>query len=68
MAQSFRAPTVEELFSNAFHHAAGTYDIGDPDLELEINRGGEAVLRAQSEHINAQVAAFYSRIDNYITP
>jgi iron complex outermembrane receptor protein len=68
VAQSFRAPTVEELFSNAFHHAAGTYDVGDPDLELEINRGAEAVLRAQSERINAQVAAFYSRIDNYITP
>ncbi|HEX2076174.1 MAG TPA: TonB-dependent receptor [Longimicrobium sp.] len=68
VAQSFRAPTVEELFSNAFHHAAGTYDVGDPDLELEVNRGAEAVLRAQSERINAQVAAFYSRIDNYITP
>ncbi|HEY0016319.1 MAG TPA: TonB-dependent receptor [Longimicrobium sp.] len=67
VAQSFRAPTVEELFSNAFHHAAGTYDIGDPDLELEVNRGAEAVLRAQSERINAQVAAFYSRIDNFIT-
>ena len=67
VAQSFRAPTVEELFSNAFHHAAGTYDIGDPDLELEVNRGGEAVLRAQSERVNAQVAAFYSRIDNFIT-
>ncbi|HEV3049991.1 MAG TPA: TonB-dependent receptor, partial [Longimicrobium sp.] len=68
VAQSFRAPTVEELFSNAFHHAAGSYDVGDPDLELETNRGAEAVLRAQSERINAQVAAFYSRIDNFITP
>ena len=68
VARSFRAPTVEELFSNAFHHAAGTYDIGDPELELETNRGAEAVLRAQSQRVNAQVAAFYSRIDNYITP
>jgi iron complex outermembrane receptor protein len=67
VARSFRAPTVEELFSNAFHHAAGTYDVGDPDLALETNRGAEAVLRAQSERINAQVAAFYNRIDNYIT-
>jgi iron complex outermembrane receptor protein len=67
VARSFRAPTVEELFSNAFHHAAGTYDIGDPELDLEVNRGAEAVLRAQSERVNAQVAAFYSRIDNYIT-
>jgi iron complex outermembrane receptor protein len=68
VARSFRAPTVEELFSNSFHHAAGTYDIGDPDLALEVNRGAEAVLRAQSQRVNAQVAAFYSRIDNFITP
>ncbi|HEX5871268.1 MAG TPA: TonB-dependent receptor, partial [Longimicrobium sp.] len=68
VARSFRAPTVEELFSNALHHAAGTYDVGDPELELEVHRGAEAVLRAQSERVNAQVAAFYSRIDNYITP
>ena len=68
VAQSFRAPTVEELYSNAFHHAAGTYDLGDPDLELEVNRGVEAVLRTQSQRVNAQVAAFYSRIGNYITP
>jgi len=68
VARSFRAPTVEELFSNAFHHAAGTYDIGDPELELEVNRGAEAVLRGQSQRVNAQVAVFYSRIDNYITP
>ena len=67
-ARSFRAPTVEELFSDAFHHAAGTYDVGDPDLRTEINSGAEAVLRAQSERVNAQVAAFYNRIDNYITP
>jgi iron complex outermembrane receptor protein len=68
VAQSFRAPTVEELYSNAFHHAAGTYDIGDPDLALEVNRGAEAVLRGQSERINAQVAVFYSRINDFITP
>ncbi|HEX2093769.1 MAG TPA: TonB-dependent receptor [Longimicrobiaceae bacterium] len=68
VARSFRAPTVEELFSNAFHAAAGTYDVGNPDLAVETNSGVEAVLRAQSERVNAQVAAFYNRIDNYITP
>ncbi|HEX8391054.1 MAG TPA: TonB-dependent receptor [Longimicrobium sp.] len=67
VARSFRAPTVEELYSNAFHHAVGTYDIGDPELALETNRGAEAVLRAQSERVNAQFSTFYNRIDNYIT-
>ncbi|HEX2202155.1 MAG TPA: TonB-dependent receptor, partial [Longimicrobium sp.] len=67
-ARSFRAPTVEELFSEGFHAAVGTYDVGDPELATENNTGVEAVLRAQSEKINAQLSAFYSRIDNYIIP
>lgn len=67
VARSFRAPTVEELFSNAVHDAAGTYDVGNPELRLETNLGAEAVLRGQSERFNAQVAVFWNRIDDYIT-
>jgi iron complex outermembrane receptor protein len=67
-ARAFRAPTVEELFSNAFHEAAGTYDRGNPDLEKEINQGFDGILRVQSGRVNGQLAAFYSTIQNYITP
>ena len=67
-ARSFRAPTVEELYSDAFHAATSAYEIGDPDLGVETNSGLEAVLRAQSERVNAQLSAFYNRIDNYIYP
>ena len=42
-ARAFRAPTVEELFSNGFHAAAGTFDIGNPDLRAEVNQGGDMV-------------------------
>jgi iron complex outermembrane receptor protein len=67
-ARSFRAPTVEELFSNAFHAAAGTYDIGNPNLKAETNQGVDAVLRLDLPKVNGQVAAFYNSIQNYITP
>ena len=67
-ARAFRAPTVEELYSDAFHAATGAYELGDPDLDVETNSGLEAVLRAQSERVNAQLSAFYNRIDNYIYP
>jgi iron complex outermembrane receptor protein len=66
VARAFRAPTVEELFSNGIHAAAGTFDVGDPTLDAETNTGGELVLRARSARTNAQVSAFYNRIDNYI--
>lgn len=67
-ARAFRAPTVEELFSNAFHAAAGTYDYGNPDLKSETNQGLDAVLRAENDRISAQVSGYYNRISNYIAP
>ena len=68
LARAFRAPTVEELFSNAFHAALGSFDIGNPDLAAETNQGIEGVLRAQNERVSAQAAAYYNWIDNYIAP
>lgn len=67
-ARAFRAPTVEELYSNAFHAAAGTFDVGNPDLDPEINQGMDAVLRVESGGMTAQLAAYFSRIDKYIAP
>lgn len=67
-AAAFRAPTVEELFSNAFHAALGTYDIGNANLRLERNRGAEAVLRAEQRGLVSQVSVFYNRIADYIAP
>jgi iron complex outermembrane recepter protein len=67
-ARAFRAPTVEELFSNAFHEAAGTYDRGNASLQQEINQGVDAILRVQSSRVNGQLAGFYSTIQNFITP
>lgn len=68
VARAFRAPTVEELFSNAFHAALGTFDVGNPELEAETNLGGDVVFRARSAGISAQLAGFYNRIDSYISP
>jgi iron complex outermembrane receptor protein len=67
-ARAFRAPTVEELFSNAFHHAAGTYDIGNPALVSETNQGIDGILRAESDRVSAQVSGYYNRIADYIAP
>jgi iron complex outermembrane receptor protein len=65
-ARAFRAPTVEELFSNAFHAAAGTYDKGNPNLKTEVSQGLDGVLRIQSGKVNAQLAGYYNRINDYV--
>ena len=67
-ARAFRAPSVEELASNAFHEATGTFDVGNPALVSEVNEGGEAIVRVQSRHVNGQLSAFANTIHDYIAP
>lgn len=67
-ARGFRAPTVEELFSNAFHAAAGTYDRGNANLKAETNSGLDGILRFQSGGSTGSVSGFYNRINNYVAP
>jgi len=68
VARAFRAPTVEELFSNAFHAATATFEVGNPELKPETNTGVEGIVRAQTGRVSAQASAYYNRIANYITP
>ena len=67
-ARAFRAPSVEELASNAFHEATGTFDVGNPALTSEVNEGAEAILRLQSRRVKGSFSAFANTIRNYITP
>lgn len=68
VARAFRAPTVEELYSNAVHEAAGTFDRGNPALEAENNHGVDGILRLDGARVHAQFAAYYNSVRNYITP
>lgn len=66
VARAFRAPTVEELFSNGLHAANGTYDVGNPDLEVETNQGADAIVRYTSSRLSAEVSAYASTIVDFI--
>jgi iron complex outermembrane receptor protein len=67
-ARGFRAPTVEELFSNAFHDAAGTYDKGNPTLSAETNSGLDAILRIRGSAMSGSIGAYYSKVANFVIP
>ncbi|WP_161889395.1 TonB-dependent receptor [Pontibacter russatus] len=64
---AWRAPSVNELFSNGVHHSAATYEIGDPGLvseqaynfETSVNYFGNARL-------NGQLSLYYNVINHYI--
>ena len=78
LSRAFRAPSVEELYSNAFHVAAGSFDVVDARLgetvgeckasEPEVNLGLEGLLRAQTRTVTALASAYYNHIDDYIAP
>jgi iron complex outermembrane receptor protein len=59
---------VEELSSNAFHEATGTYDVGNPALHAEVNEGVDGILRLDAGRVTGQLAGFYNDIRHYITP
>ena len=68
LSRSFRAPTVEELFSAAPHAGTGSVEYGDPMLREERGRSVEAVLNVRTPRVNGQLAAYENRVDDYIEP
>lgn len=68
LARAFRAPTVEELYADGYHVAAGTFDVGNANLKAETSTGLDAVLRAQRSRGFVQVSAYRNRINDYILP
>lgn len=68
VARAFRAPSVEELFSNAVHAATASYEMGSPDLAVERSLGVDVVLRVSGTGLSGQLAGYVNRVENYIAP
>lgn len=68
VARAFRAPSVEELFSNAVHAATGSYEVGTPALAVERSLGVDVVLRVGGTILSGQLAGYVNRVENYIAP
>jgi iron complex outermembrane receptor protein len=68
LARAFRAPTVEELYSNAVHAAVGAFQRGNPAWSAETNGGLDGVLRVEGSRSKVQISGYYNLISNYIAP
>lgn len=66
VARSFRAPTVEELFSGAAHAGTGAVEFGNPELVAERGVSIEMVTRVQNSRWNGQLAAYRNEISDYV--
>ncbi|MBK6767002.1 MAG: TonB-dependent receptor [bacterium] len=67
-ARSFRAPEIEELYSEGPHLAAYSYEIGNPDLPAEHGWGLETDVEFHLSSLSATAAVFSNRFTSYIFP
>lgn len=66
VTRSQRAPSPEQLFAFGRHAAAGTWELGDPDLSKEIYQNFELGLDRHRGNFRFDVTAFYNRVSDFI--
>ncbi|MGN8225898.1 TonB-dependent receptor [Gracilimonas sp. BCB1] len=66
LLHSFRAPSLEELYSEGPHLASYSYEIGNPDLDPERALAKELFLRYQADKASAEVTIFHNAFSNYL--
>ena len=66
LTRSQRAPSPEQLFAFGRHSAAGTFEIGDPDLKRETYNNIELGFDRNTGTHRWEMTAFYNRVDEFI--
>jgi len=66
LAYSQRAPTPEELFARGPHDATFQFIVGDPNLDVEINRTVDLSLRRTAGRVTGFLSGFYTSYDGFI--
>jgi iron complex outermembrane receptor protein len=61
-----RVPSAEELFSDGPHIATRSYEIGDPDLDVETALSGEIGLHVHQGRFDGKVSVFRTNYDDFI--
>ena len=68
LMRTFRAPGVEELYTEGPHLAAYTYETGNPALEKETGFGVELSAQYTAERTSLSLALFRNALSGYIYP
>lgn len=66
VARAFRTPSIAELYSEGPHLADFSYDVGNPELDLEYGLGADLFVRLALPQASAEASIFRNRIDSYI--
>ena len=68
LMKTFRAPGIEELFSDGPHLAVFSYEIGNAELESEDGYGTELFVKYANDRFRLNLALFRNQIQNYLIP
>lgn len=68
LMRSLRVPGIEELYSEGPHLAAYSFEVGNPNLEMERGWGAEAFLRYDGSRTDGKAAVYRNRFSGYIFP
>ena len=63
---SQRAPQIQELFSDGFHHATRSYEIGNANLKKELFNNLDLSYQFDASWVRADVNLFHNWVSDYI--
>jgi iron complex outermembrane receptor protein len=66
LSHTERAPSAEELFVNGPHPGTQAFEIGDPDLAMEISNGLELTLRGSGDGFSYGASIYKLWFNDYI--
>jgi iron complex outermembrane recepter protein len=67
VARAHRNPTILERYASGWHARGTRVEIGTPTLPSEIGHGVDMYTRWSRGPIRAEVAAFWNRVDNFVS-
>lgn len=66
VTRSERVPSPEQLYAFGRHAAAGTFEVGNPDLKKETYLNLEAGIDQHAGPFRFDATVFYNRVDSYV--
>ena len=66
LTRSQRAPIANELYFEGGHEATETYQLGNPNLDLETSYNIDLGYKSNSEKVAFEINLFHNWVNNYI--
>jgi iron complex outermembrane recepter protein len=63
---SQRAPQIQELFTNGFHHATRSFERGNAELGKELSNNMDLGYRFNGDWMTAEISLFHNWVSDYI--